>query len=105
MEELCHQLRYLPTLKKWARKGNLRLLCEGRDKDGSTSTVIVSVVSSNSVLSSDLSGIKQLGAILSPPQMLGLFLSTQLLKFCRVSSTQVSRPIVFNLCKYELATT
>lgn len=102
MEELCHQLRYLPTLKKWARKGNLRLLCEGRDKDGSTSTVIVSVVSSHSVLSS---GIKQLGAILSLPLIMGLFLSTQLLKFCRVSSTQVCRPIVFNLCKYELATT
>lgn len=45
VEELCHQLRYLPMLKKWAEKARLRLLCEGRGKDGSTSTVIVSVVS------------------------------------------------------------
>ena len=44
MEELCHQLRYLPLLKKWATKANIRLLCEGKDKDDSTSTVVVSVV-------------------------------------------------------------
>lgn len=44
MEELCHQLRYLPLLKKWATTGNIRLLCEGKDKDDSTSTVVVSVV-------------------------------------------------------------
>lgn len=44
MEELCHQLRYLPMLKKLAERANIRLLCEGRDEDGSTSTVIVSVV-------------------------------------------------------------
>ena len=50
MEELCHQLRYLPMLKKWAEKARLRLLCEGRENDGSTSTVIVSVVSVNVVI-------------------------------------------------------
>ena len=44
MEELCHQLRYLPLLKRWATKANIRLLCEGKDKDVSTSTVVVSVV-------------------------------------------------------------
>ena len=44
MEELCHQLRYLPLLKKWATKANIRLMCEGKDKDDSTSTVVVSVV-------------------------------------------------------------
>ena len=44
MEELCHQLRYLPLLKRWAAKANIRLLCEGKDKDVSTSTVVVSVV-------------------------------------------------------------
>ena len=44
MEELCHQLRYLPLLKKWATEANIRLLCEGKDKDDSTSTVVVSVV-------------------------------------------------------------
>ena len=45
MEEFCHQLRYLPMLRKWAEKANIRLLCEARDKDGVTSTVVVSVVS------------------------------------------------------------
>lgn len=44
MEELCHQLRYLPLLKRWATKANIRLLCEGKGEDDSTSTVVVSVV-------------------------------------------------------------
>jgi len=45
VEELCHQLRNLPILKKWAEKANIRLLCAGREKNGPTRTVVVSVVS------------------------------------------------------------
>lgn len=66
MEELCHQLRYLPMLKKWAKKANIRLLCEGRDKDGTTSTVIVSVVSSqcSPVLNYSVSSIQRIEVLL-----------------------------------------
>ena len=46
VEELCHQLRNLAILRKFAEKASIRLMCEGIDKNGRTTTVVVSVVSS-----------------------------------------------------------
>lgn len=45
MEELCHQLRNLPILREFAENARIRLMCEGREKNGKTVTVVISVVS------------------------------------------------------------
>lgn len=80
VEELCHQLRNLPILRKSAENARIRLMCEGREKNGKTITVVISVASTPRTEMAEKAALNIARYIRDAPSMEGKEVNVKLYK-------------------------